>query len=99
MKNPLIHSFITCRLDQCNSLLYGLRDTHIARLQRIQNSAARLVTRTRSSEHITPVLRKIALVTSKIPNHVQDPDFNLQIYSWSSSNLSPRTRTGIQTLS
>ena len=55
----LIHAFITCRLDQCNSLLYGLPDTHIARLQRIQNSAARLVTRTRSSEHITPVLRKL----------------------------------------
>ena len=55
----LIHAFITCRLYQCNSLLYGLPDTHIARLQRIQNSAARLVTRTHSSEHITPVLSKL----------------------------------------
>ena len=42
----LIHAFITCRIDQCNSLLYGLPDSHIAKLQRIQNSAARLVTRT-----------------------------------------------------
>ena len=96
----LIHAFITCRLNQCNSLLYGLPDTHIARLQRIQNSAARLVTRTRSSEHITPVLRKLHWLPVKYRIMYKiDPDFNLQMYSWSSSNLSPRTHTGIQTLS
>ena len=55
----LIHAFITCRIDQCNSLLYGLPDSHIAKLQRIQNSAARLVTRTRFHDHITPVLQKL----------------------------------------
>ena len=55
----LIHAFITCRIDQCNNLLYGLPDSHIAKLQRIQNSAARLVTRTRFHDHITPVLQKL----------------------------------------
>ena len=45
-------------IDQCNSLLYGLPDSHIAKLQRIQNSAPRLVTRTCFHDRITPVLQK-----------------------------------------
>ena len=49
---------ISCRLDYCNSLLYGISDSLI-RLQSVQNAAARLVTGTRRSDHITPVLRQL----------------------------------------
>ena len=47
------HNYMCDICDQCNSLLYGLSDSHIANLQRIQNSAARLVTCKRFHDHIT----------------------------------------------
>ena len=40
-------------------LLYGLPDTKLGRLRRIQNIAARIVTRSPKSYHITPVLEQL----------------------------------------
>ena len=55
----LVHAFISSKLDFCNALLYGLPQSVIDRLQYVKNCTARLVTRTRSSEHITLVLRRL----------------------------------------
>ena len=55
----LIHAFVTSRLDMGNSLLFGLPDNQIKRLSRLQNIAARIITRTKPRDHITPVLREL----------------------------------------
>ena len=55
----LVHAFITSRLDCCNSLLFGLPDSDLQKLQRLQNASARLVTRSKRREHITPVLEQL----------------------------------------
>jgi hypothetical protein len=56
----LANSLVSTKLDYCNSLFYGLPLTSINRIQRIQNSLARVVVpSTKRSHHITPVLKKL----------------------------------------
>lgn len=55
----LVHAFISSRLDYCNSLLTGVGDGVLRKLQSVQNAAARLITNTRKFDHITPVLRDL----------------------------------------
>ena len=55
----LVHAFVTCRLDNCNSLLIGSPSFLIQKLQRIQNCVARLVTGQPKFAHVTPILKEL----------------------------------------
>ena len=55
----LVKAFVSCRLDYCNSLLAGVADVHIRRLQLLQNAVARLVAGARRCDHISPVLAEL----------------------------------------
>jgi hypothetical protein len=55
----LVHSFVSSKLDTNNSLLYGLPDSLLQKLQRVQNAAARMVTRQPKHCHITPLLAEL----------------------------------------
>ena len=54
-----VRSLVLSRLDYCNALLGGLNNRQLDRLQRVQNSAARVVYRVRQHDHITPALRTL----------------------------------------
>ncbi len=52
----LVHAFMTSRLNYCNALLGGCPASSINKLQIVQNSAARVLTKSRKHDHITPIL-------------------------------------------
>ncbi len=50
---------MTSRLDYCNALLGGCPASSINKLQVVQNAAARVLTRSRKYDHITPILQSL----------------------------------------
>ena len=52
----LVNGLVTSRLDYCNALLNGVSGQLVQSLQKVQNASARLITRTKKYDHITPVL-------------------------------------------
>ena len=79
----LINAFAISRLDNCNSLMYGLRKYLIDSVQHVFNCAAKLITLSKKYDHVTPLLIelhwlpveyriifKILLITFKILNGI-----------------------------
>ena len=55
----LVSAFIFSRLDYCNAVLYGLPQSNISPLQRVQNAAARVTLGLSPRNHVHPALRKL----------------------------------------
>ena len=55
----LVHAFVTSKLDYGNALLYGLPEYLMNKLQKIQNTAARLVCELPKFCHISSVLKDL----------------------------------------
>jgi hypothetical protein len=55
----LIHSLVSTKLDYCNSLLYGLPKYKIKKMQRIQNVAARILTKSNNDCNIKAILKDL----------------------------------------
>ena len=77
--NTIACSIVGTRLDYCNAVLYGTSQQNIMKLQRVQNSLARVVSGASRRDHIRPVLMalhwlpiaqrveyKVALMTYKV---------------------------------
>ena len=56
---PLENALVSSRLDYCNSLFVSLTDFALRKLQQVQNSFCRVVTRSPKFSHITPQLKKL----------------------------------------
>jgi len=104
----LVHAFITSRLDMGNAVLFGLSKDQIQRLQLKQNMAARIITRTKPSDHISPVLfdlhwlpvsfriqYKLMLLTYRAINGLAPPYISelLELYNPSRSGLRSAKKT------
>jgi len=57
--SSLSQVLVNSRLDYANSVLYNTRSVNKLKLQRVQNSLARVVSYTNSVEHIHPVLHQL----------------------------------------
>ena len=86
--NDTAHTMVRCtilsRLDYCNALLFGLPAKEIRKLQLVQNTAARLITRSLKYEHVTPSL--IALHWLPINQRIT---FKICVMAFKALNVGP----------
>ena len=99
----LANSLVSSKLDYCNSLYNGISQANLNKIQRIQNTLARVVTNTSKFEHITPILKKLhwlpikqridyklCLLTYKTLQ-IQQPTYLYNSLSFPSHSLSTRS--------
>jgi hypothetical protein len=75
----LVHALISSRLDNCNSLLYSLPTRLLSKLQRVQNTAARIITRSAKHHSITSIMKQLHWLPIK-----QRVQFKIATITWKS---------------
>ena len=83
----LVHAFISCRLDYCNALLFGLPAQELNRIQSIQNAAARLIYGAKKQDHITPILKRLHWLPVRARIDYKILLITFHNYLWLLSNL------------
>ena len=103
----LASALVSSHLDYCNSLLYGIADMDVTKLQQVQNWLARIVTKSPPFTRSVPLLRslhwlpvkfrilfKISLLTYKTI-HERQPVYIHSMLAVSLPSHSPRSSKGI----
>ena len=55
----LVQSIVVSRIDNCNSLLYGVLARNLNKLQKLQNACARTIYGKRKRDHVSPLLKEL----------------------------------------
>ena len=71
-KERVVNALVTSRLDYCNSLMHGTTQHSLDKLERVQNSAARLIVGTSKFDHKTKNSDGSALAVNPCPDQLQD---------------------------
>ena len=73
-------SIVHSKLDYCNSLYHNLPKVFISKLQSIQNSLARAITKTPKFSHISPILKSLhwLKITERIQYKIITMTYNSQ---------------------
>ena len=103
----VVHAYITSKLDQNNSLLFGCKDTLIKKLQKVQNAAVRLIFQLKKFDHISEHMKelhwlpvfyrirfKILLLTYKAINDL-GPTYLKELLIWKIPKRSLRSSNDI----
>ena len=81
----LVNTFITSRLDYCNSLFCSLPNNTLKKLQCVQNAAAKMIMLKKKRDHVTPLLRELHWLPVKLRSQ-----FKILVLTWRiMNNMAP----------